>query len=884
MPARIVVPLLLLALALLLWLLWPFAGEAPLPPRSGEPARAAEPAAAPPAAAQAAAPDAAGGEPVAAPPRIELENGAAFLVQGRAVQGVDRPLPGAKVRARAFAGTSADGELRVDQLLVAGDDGRFTWRLEPPTELTFLDLRGEGDRRRGYPETFVLAAGDSPPPSFDLWIVPLDATVRGIVLDAQGLPVADATVQGGSGSSDGENVARSGADGCFEVAVANEPSVRLTVDAHGFVQLRQEVQVDVEQRRGEAELHLRAANRIHGRVTDGDGRPVAGAMVRTFFTIYGMAATTDADGRYVVDTLDPSLERHSLFARKDGYVEARAEVTATAADVEQDLVLQRGVELRGDVRGPDGEAVAAATVFVGFSPSAYDRLDAVSQADGSFTFACVKPGEQTLNVERRGYAGQRLKVQVPAAPAPPVVVHVQLQKGHFVGGRAVTDDGKPFAGVSIAPRLDGEYLDGIRARTDDDGRFRLDGLPERGLELEFYGKGALRKTVRVDGVDRDDLAVTLERHGRLAGTVVDGRSGEPIRTFRIRFGTTSGGGYSATWVRGGKLFHDERGVFRIDEAVQVGSTFALEVSADGYGAAIADTAAALDPDPAQLVIRLLPGIAITGSVQARGSGEPIAGAVLKAFAAGRPLQPHEPNDDDGRPIATTDARGAFRLDNVGQGQISIAVSHAGWLPATHGPIAVGAETTHVPSQLIELSKGATVTVAARGSDGAVLAGAEVRLLGNRGRSEMPPQRTDADGIARFVGIAAGDCEFWLTPAGEAGETFRRRLQVGADDCRLDFVASDGDASVDVVLDAAEPLPEGLQVYVMRQQGAGGAEAFAGRHAKAPSGRVQLTRLPAGELQLMVMGADNWMGSAKVTAVGGQTVQARVPMRRQRLGR
>ena len=55
-------------------------------------------------------------------------------------------------------------------------------------------------------------------------------------------------------------------------------------------------------------------------------RPVEGAVVRTFFT-YRNEAVTDARGNYRLDHLDPQRSRHSLYARKRGFVEATANIT-----------------------------------------------------------------------------------------------------------------------------------------------------------------------------------------------------------------------------------------------------------------------------------------------------------------------------------------------------------------------------------------------------------------------------------------------------------------------------------------------------------------------------------------------------------------------------
>src|SRR5206468_3739935 len=107
MPTRILVPVALLALAVVAWLLWPQHAIAP-PAPPGASAPAAAPAA--------AAPVVAAPTPAAATPadesahRVEVPTTAVWVVQGRAVCGVEQPAPDARVRARAFHGTEAKGE------------------------------------------------------------------------------------------------------------------------------------------------------------------------------------------------------------------------------------------------------------------------------------------------------------------------------------------------------------------------------------------------------------------------------------------------------------------------------------------------------------------------------------------------------------------------------------------------------------------------------------------------------------------------------------------------------------------------------------------------------------------------------------------------------
>ena len=232
--------------------------------------------------------------------------------------------------------------------------------------------------------------------------------------------------------------------------------------------MSQFVAIDATTGEGKADWYLRAAHRIHGRVTDSDHRPIAGATVQTSASIYGEDVETDTDGRYLLDTIDPSLGRTCVSARHPNYLTAHAFVATSASDVAQDLVMEHGVEVRGVIVGPQSQVVPGAALVLGLERHNLE-LRAVSDLDGSFVFACVPPGAGALQVGRRGHARQRLPVMVPKAPADPVVVRVELEPSHFIGGVATGVNGEPFLGVSIAPRLNDGYLDGIGAETDARG-------------------------------------------------------------------------------------------------------------------------------------------------------------------------------------------------------------------------------------------------------------------------------------------------------------------------------------------------------------------------------------------------------------------------------
>jgi hypothetical protein len=138
--------------------------------------------------------------------------------------------------------------------------------------------------------------------------------------------------------------------------------------------------------------------------------------------------------------------------------------------------------------------------------------------DGSFTISHVEPGVYYVIATQQGYvspltsvyvppaglpASDPLKPKKPAMTAPrvvvqsnlPVSVNVSIERGAAVSGIILYDDGSPAVGVLVSilvrakdgwtelpssPVAGQSYSDG----TDDQGRYRISGLPEGNYLLE----------------------------------------------------------------------------------------------------------------------------------------------------------------------------------------------------------------------------------------------------------------------------------------------------------------------------------------------------------------------------------------------------------------
>ncbi len=313
---------------------------------------------------------------------------------------------------------------------------------------------------------------------------------------------------------------------------------------------------------------------LAGRVTSGDS-PVAGASVIVYaagvrqgtspynpsaHNDCGKRATTDGDGRYRIESLDPSLlfrilaVADGLEPQFEGKVDPAAGPLAIALKVYPPDRLDADRTIRGHVVGPDGAPVVGATLYPhgihnpggGITWGRVDEVDpvAITGLDGGFRFSASRPGVVLeLQAGARGLAtrmfadvkagdfGRQLRLDVGATLAGRV-----MRGGEPVRGRPV--------GLAHANRAAGRFLGTDTIGTDDDGRFVFPNLnPDDdyylyGVMDGFKDLGATPiKSAKTggDGTRVDVGTLEVEAGLKLSGRVVvdDGGSlppGTRIRT------------------------------------------------------------------------------------------------------------------------------------------------------------------------------------------------------------------------------------------------------------------------------------------------------------------------------------------------------------------
>lgn len=714
---------------------------------------------------------------------VTLRIAPAARLAGRVVDGGSNPLRGVIVWAAAPADGHLDPRLAAvaDARAVTAEDGSFDLHsvAEGPVRL-LVSLRGSP--RAEYGTVRV-------PWSGALTIVLAGPCVEGVVRDAvNGGPVPGAVVTGttiGRAGARGAVRTVSDAEGRYalESLVPAERLVGVRADAGGLslaandpcgtpAGIRLVARATLRR-----DLVVKPAARVTGRVTAG-GVPVAGAGVvgmaagdagRAAWT---RAATTDADGRYVladapaapvfVYVVAPGLVQSGVTAdsfhwpperRRELPNQARVE---SPGDVTLDVVMEpaEGAELAGRVVDNEDRAIPGAVVTSWCSRVLCD-------ADGAF-----RANAGRLVVSAAGYVTAEVEGD-PAQAGRGGVLEIALTRGARVRGVVAAAEAVAGAFVQVAAFRDvfpagasrpdpAAWLGVARHPVDRAGSFDVPmDAASGGFVVRAAGHGlvAARPTiVSSDGTeDPRAVAIRLERGVRLKGTVVRAEDGHPVAGARIAIGDhdSESGPAAAPLVA---AVSGSDGAFAVEGLPR--GDLALVVSAPGFLPATRRAAAPGD----DLVVALAAAQAIEGTVLLH-DGSPAADCTVSALQEGVAAPPVE---------TRTDESGGFRIEPLAPGLYSlttrVAVAGRSLRPTTH-TAGVRAGATGVR---VEVGEAPSVAGVVLGEDGAPVEGVVVSARSaSTGRvSEAPPTR--ADGRFAIVGLDDGEHRVSAVPPGSRG--------------------------------------------------------------------------------------------------------------------
>ncbi len=366
--------------------------------------------------------------------------------------------------------------------------------------------------------------------------------------------------------------------------------------------------------------------------------------------------TTDADGRWKCEIVPAKLERISIGVDHADYVPERERPFGLSQALPElyvrnaVVVLKKGLNAIGRVTDNAGKPIAGARVALTRLTS---NRASTTNAQGHFDLPHLSPGQNKLAIQANGYVPSLQEVMVADNMTP---VDIVLEAGRAVSGRVLDDENKPIEGAMILFEL-GLSDQGIwpRATSDQDGRFRLDGIPTAGGSLLVRHKSTGVRVARPIDLDKP-LTITVSKPAKvhLRGTVTDLESGHPIPSFNV---VLRGGLMARNPATGGK--------FEVTANKPPSSGFhqpvQIRIEAQGYAAQEPRTVR-LDRDEITLDFRLRKATEVTGLVRTP-DGAVAANAELGLRSASQRIDIH-----DGRiqnngvyPILHTSADGRFTI-------------------------------------------------------------------------------------------------------------------------------------------------------------------------------------------------------------------------------
>jgi protocatechuate 3,4-dioxygenase beta subunit len=324
-------------------------------------------------------------------------------------------------------------------------------------------------------------------------------------------------------------------------------------------------------------------------------------------------------------------------------------------------------------------------------------------------------------------APSTLAIAKPVRSAPPLA-------GRSITGKVIDETGAPAAGVTVTFTPNGKATGRYKMRSDEDGTFFLDGVPEDAGSLsgKKHGYTSTPLAIEAGSDDVTGLTLTVRASQGVKGQVVDG-DGKPVDHAIVKCAGDDGA--SATSGSDG--------------------TFELDIDAEGCDA-IASHPDYGSSDPSHLRagsnnVLALPSPGGIAGVVVDEQGKPVPSYMIA-------MESFVPADKDVDPLGglsqnVTDPGGAFELGGLARGKYVLTASAPGRPPQRSDSIEVTSGRTTRGVRIV-LGRGLVLsgTVVDR-STHKPIAGARVALdaVTSTGVNRVPPVTTDDAGAFTIDG-------------------------------------------------------------------------------------------------------------------------------------
>jgi len=418
---------------------------------------------------------------------VELPGGKHFLA-GRALAGT-APAAGYEVTCepeQLESGVSTSWKTETDS------DGRFALRGLPrgPVDLYFV-LRSPWTNH--LVESVAVDRDDH---VFRLPARYPPVRIHGVVRNADGVPIANATVSPQSPTLDAQR-ARTSGDGRYsiEVELTNDASFAIYAEHDDYLAARRVASYNRADARGRLQLDFvlerpGATGTVVGRVTDENARPIADVLcvIQTPGKSGVWSTYTDSRGHYRCEQVRSGalrvLFRHAAY----GDHEAKLELPpGTRGEVDARLASRARFSRTLDVLDSSNAPVADAVVHAWKGPLvAWGKTD----RHGRVTLAGLPAGQIVFSVEHAHYPRFETRADVRSERSEPIRVRLASGTG-VVHGVVVGANGRPVPEVEvtlIGVERSGNRVHAIGYATRA-GEFRFERLPDGDYTLHVWSGG-----------------------------------------------------------------------------------------------------------------------------------------------------------------------------------------------------------------------------------------------------------------------------------------------------------------------------------------------------------------------------------------------------------
>ncbi|HVS08391.1 MAG TPA: carboxypeptidase regulatory-like domain-containing protein [Planctomycetota bacterium] len=523
-------------------------------------------------------------------------------------------------------------------------------------------------------------------------------------------------------------------DGSFRLPFAK--ATRRAVVAITARYLYLEAPLVVEMPQDPVTLEPRLGGWLTGRLALPSSALDAGALEGTAVQVFGYSlggggmhrtsVKVGSDLAFEAGGLRPELS-YGLMMQPEGYV---AE-PILGIDFQGGAHLERTIELRlgstvgGRVVDDSGAPVPGVSVrfeawrMLGFGG---EGRAAETDASGAFTLRAVRPGKATILASADGWAETRSEALELADGQHVADLRLVLGRGNSVMGRVLWPEGKPAISAKVV--VVETLADGTGARqswlrqeertgeTDARGAFRISGLGAGPFTLRASALRGQPNAEAHDGHEAPvatwfarrgdvpagaDVELRLEAPGSIRGRALDD-TGAPVTALRAQLmrGPSEGNAGGA----------EHREVASEDGSFEIGGlepgTWYVRLEADGHGPS-EEKQARVPGEP--LLEFTLPRCATVRGRATDAYGSPIAAAEVSSAYGGTGEERPPPQRQH---KAVTDEHGAFELEDLPPGSLTLRASADGFGPGAAEPLELAPGEVREGVRVV-LGRGGTLT-------------------------------------------------------------------------------------------------------------------------------------------------------------------------------